>query len=276
MIRGPLTRSNDIFRKESAFMKTKKFLATGIAMMMLISGCSVNVWAEEESPKAHIAFTIDDGYADLPEIKEVFDKYDMKASIAVITDLVGKYDSYITEEQLLDFYNDGWEVLSHSKTHEKSWAQISADQALTECKESKEYFDNLNIDVKGMAIPYIYIPEDYISIAEQYYEYCLGSTDAESSSDSVLFPRVHFTSVNDNGEEAAVEEMKQQIDNLIKTGGSCQYFFHYTRQIGKYLTEPDMNLNVLDQVLEYISQKQDQVVVELPYDIVQESWEAKN
>ena len=37
-----------------------------------------------------------------------------------------------------------------------------------------------------------------------------------------------------------------------------------------------MDLNVLDQVLEYISQKQDQVVVELPYDIVQESWEAKN
>lgn len=79
-------------------MKINKILAAGIAMIILAANCNINVWAAQDIPKARIAFTIDDGYADLPEIKEIFDKYNMKASIAVITDFVGHDDSHITQD----------------------------------------------------------------------------------------------------------------------------------------------------------------------------------
>lgn len=252
-------------------MKINKILAAGITMIMLAANCNINVWAAQDIPKARIAFTIDDGYADLPEIKEVFDKYNMKASIAVITDFVGHDDSHITQDQLLDFYNDGWEILSHSKTHAKTWSLISSDEVAVECQKAKEYFDKLNIDVNGIAIPFIYIPEEDIDIVKQYYEYYMGFTNGNAPADPMRISRAYFTTKNDNSDEETVQKMKQQIDNLIRTGGSSQYFFHYTRQLGPYLVKPDMKLNVLDEILDYLSQKQDQIIVELPRDIARES-----
>ncbi len=221
--------------------------------------------AGEKITKARINFVIDDGYSDLTEIKAIFDKYNMKAGIAVITDYIGSSDDYITEDQLLEFYQDGWEVLSHSKTHKANWSELSEEDIKIECQDSKQYLESIGIDVRGIAIPYIFLPEEYKNIVTQSYDYCLGSMGGEDDLTDKIYPRAHLTATEDK--EASVNEIKEQMDLLMNMKGERSYFFHYTHPIGQYLVSPDMSIDVLDSTLKYISEHPDEIEVVLPKDM---------
>ena len=64
-----------------------------------------------------ITFIDDDNKADfLNLIKPIFDKYNIKGSLAVITDNVGK-SGYLNEGQLKELQEQGYTIMSHSKSH---------------------------------------------------------------------------------------------------------------------------------------------------------------
>jgi len=66
---------------------------------------------------ALVTFVFDDGNdTDYDIMKPVFDAQGEVACCAIVSDLVGT-GSYLTEAQLVEMEGDGWEIVSHSKTH---------------------------------------------------------------------------------------------------------------------------------------------------------------
>lgn len=87
----------------------------------------------------------DNNSAFLTLIKPIFDKYNIKGSLAVVTDTVGK-EGYLTEKQLMDLQNQGYTIMSHSKSHDASVFKGSVVDlgTVNSTKILNEYRDSYN------------------------------------------------------------------------------------------------------------------------------------
>lgn len=267
-------------------MKKKiKCLLEIIFSVLILAGCSIHsendktqqredftteseTMSEEqktnyEMNKAAVSFVIDDGYRDVLNNKKIFDKYGMKGCLAIITGYLGE-DLYLTKEEVIDIYNDGWEIVSHTDTHPGNWDTIKEAVIEEEYDKSLTTLRRMGISVKGIAIPNVYIPERLVPITKDYFTYCLGDTDEETD---YVYHRVHMTVLDGSGEEntdKAVKDIKQKIDQIIDNKEYCIFFFHYANAFEPWLTKPDINDEMLEEVLSYLNTKKDTIEVITP------------
>lgn len=112
----------DYINTPQSFEENIKFLLengyTFISMQELNDGIDGKI----ELPSKPIIITTDDGYySNYEYIYPILQKYNVKASIFIVTDLIGKKTDgkkYLDWQQCLEMQNSGLvEILSHSKKH---------------------------------------------------------------------------------------------------------------------------------------------------------------
>jgi len=140
---------------------------------------------------AMVTFIDDDGTSQfLTEMKPILDSRNIKASLAIITDGVGMA-GHITKQQLLDLQSEGFDVLSHSKTHEadifKNNLRSIPDAAIEkEFRDSKQYLkDNGFKGYNTIVYPWGNFGSEasrFEKIAGKYYKYGLNASIAYTGS----------------------------------------------------------------------------------------------
>lgn len=111
-------------------------------------------------PEKPIVITMDDGYySNYEYISPILQKYNVKASIFVVTDKIGQEingKKYLTWEQCANMQNSGLvEILSHSKRHvfyDKLPARTVHDDVAESYKVIEEHLGNKKF--RAFAYPY--------------------------------------------------------------------------------------------------------------------------
>ena len=121
-----------------------------------------------------VVLTFDDGYADnYTNVLPLLEKYDMKATIFLISDLIGT-EGHLNEEQILEMQESGHiRFASHTKTHQ-NLAGIDKETLEGELAESRRRLEELTGEpVRALAYPSgAYDSLSELVAAECGYEYC--------------------------------------------------------------------------------------------------------
>ncbi len=96
-----------------------------------------NITTGAELPKKPILITFDDGYQDnYDNAYPILKKYNMKATIFVVTGFLGKDKNYLTWEEAKELENSGISIESHTLNH-KSMTELSDEQLRVELVNSR-------------------------------------------------------------------------------------------------------------------------------------------
>ena len=109
---------------------------------------------ELELPKKPVLITFDDGYADnYTNAFPILQYYGMRATIFVIPAFVGKYNYYLTWEEMQEMENGGITFESHTLNHYKL-EELPDDEIRSELLNSKQILEeNLGHPVEFLAYP---------------------------------------------------------------------------------------------------------------------------
>src|SRR5690625_4935038 len=117
----------------------------------------------------------DDGKEEvLSVLKPLLDSYGVKFTSAIITGRVNT-SRYLTEHDIIELYNDGVDIVSHTKTH-PNLRPLSNEELDVELGESKSYLENLGIPIKHLMYPYGTVNDKVIRKTKEYYDSACGTS----------------------------------------------------------------------------------------------------
>ncbi len=138
-----------------------------------------------------ICITFDDGYENIFDYAfPILKKYNFKATVFVISNFVGKFNTWdfgfgikfkhLDWKELKILHDNGWEIGSHSANH-VSLILLDEEKIKFELESSKyEIEKNLGIDVKSFAPPFSRYNEKIVKLAlECGYEGIYALTNGE-------------------------------------------------------------------------------------------------
>lgn len=131
----PPTRTSTPDATRRGFVKT---LGVGAAAL---GGLSVSGSAAAQESKPRLVFTYDDGYVeDYTETFAVHRQLDAPGCAAVPSANVGRSEEFLSEAQLTEMADAGWEVMSHGVAHE-ALGSVSLTQSVS-ADATKLYTDS--------------------------------------------------------------------------------------------------------------------------------------
>lgn len=145
---NPIRMPKEQFEKEMKYLKENNYYTLSLDELY---DYFVN---KKPIPEKSIVLTFDDGYRDnYINAYPILKKYNFKAAIFVITDMVDKESFYLTSNQLKELQKNGIDIESHTATHE-NLSELSFDAQLKELNTSKNYLENLlSKKIKYLAYP---------------------------------------------------------------------------------------------------------------------------
>ncbi len=172
---------------------------------------------------------------------------------------VGKSDYYMSWPQLLQMYNEGWEIGSHSFTHPDL---RSADEETVryELSQSKSMLQAHGIqNVENFAYPYSYYSLDVLNVISEYYR---------SARTSVAQTGFHVNPQHIQPYELSAYEARLTVENVTdaykyvdqakKEGRWLIFILHEfidSRQSKKGLTKEITNIEAMKMLIDYIQAK---------------------
>lgn len=133
--------------------------------------------------KPIITFVDDDGQSEFKTVtKPIYDSKGIKVTLGIITSKVGE-SGYLSKQELLDIQKDGYEIASHTKTHNTEYymntKNVSSEIYDADFKNSKQWFvDNGFDEVDTIVYPFANFGEDIpriTNIAKKYYSYGINA-----------------------------------------------------------------------------------------------------
>jgi len=196
-----------------------------------------------------ITFVFDDGNTtDYTVMKPIFDKNKVPACCAVVTNEIGEN---LTWEQLEEMEKDGWEIMSHSKTHPKL-SQLPEEEIINELVDSRVTLIAKGFNVENFVYPsHLYNPT-VKRIASQFYRSARGGSQGLNAEPLDMFA---LSSVIINY-ESSLGVCKTLIDNAIKEKRWLIFYLHAT-DIKNAVNDPEI---FLDYLLDYIQIKGGKIV----------------
>jgi peptidoglycan/xylan/chitin deacetylase (PgdA/CDA1 family) len=127
----------------------------------------------------NVALTFDDGYLDHYNIARVLAHLNIKATFFIITHLNRHPDDgrpllASQPSKIKDIYKMGHEIGSHSCTH-PDLPRLSSHKLESELKDSKEFLEDLGVEVFGFAYPKGVHDQRTIEMTKRYYVYGRGT-----------------------------------------------------------------------------------------------------
>ena len=156
------------FQKQMKFLQQKGFI-----------GCSLKNYLENPQQNKFV-ITFDDAYENIYQYAlPILNELGFTASIFVIVDFIGKYNSWdanlfgikfkhATQSQLQKICDSGWEICSHSLSH-KALINLKKEQIVNEIKNSKIELEKMfNVTVDSFGFPFGYYNKNIIKILTEY------------------------------------------------------------------------------------------------------------
>lgn len=175
MTEPPLIKSDLIFwvKREKSGLRGfgMKRLVIFVIAILLVSSCVSSVKKGpplDSGPAPLLSFVFDDGNdTDYLVAREIFKKQGAAANFAVVTDWINK-ENYLTVSQLLELQDDGFEIMSHSKTH-PNLKSLTTEQIASELSGSKATLEGWGLRVSNLAYPYNKNDARVRELAAKYY-----------------------------------------------------------------------------------------------------------
>lgn len=218
----------------------KKFISVLIISSIFVSFISINSHCLDNSKNyrktAYITF--DDGpNKNTPEILDLLNKYNMKATFFVLEDRITLYPDVVNR-----MLKEGHSVGLHGQSHEKAVFYSSQSSALNEINNTRHTLKELTgYDTKLVRVPYGSKPyltkNQYDSLVNSGYNLWDWSIDS-----------------TDTHENATVSSIASNTVNTLKESGNCVILFHDKQTTAKalssvleYLKDNNYEIKVIDQ-----------------------------
>ncbi len=148
-------------------------VAFGLFLLPSCRGVYKEFPALRNNSKPLFTFVFDDGNeTDYLVARDIFKARGEVACSAIVTDRINT-KNYLAASQILDLQNDGWEILSHTKSH-PNLRELSGDRIENEMSQSKATLENLGIKVRNLVYPFNMNNELVRNIAGKYYRSARG------------------------------------------------------------------------------------------------------
>lgn len=189
----------------------------------------------------------DDGKEEvLSVLKPLLDSYGVKFTSAIITGRVNT-SGYLTEHDIIELYNDGVDIVSHTKTH-PNLRPLSNEELDVELGESKSYLENLGIPIKHLMYPYGTVNDKVIRKTKEYYDSACGTSSGINTHPIMTYHlrRLAVGSYSPIGDK--LEDFIPYIDEAIQENALCVFMTHIEET-------PQAGISLLTQVIEYVQSK---------------------
>ena len=189
----------------------------------------------------------DDGKEEvLSVLKPLLDSYGVKFTSAIITGRVNT-SRYLTEHDIIELYNDGVDIVSHTKTH-PNLRPLSNEELDVELGESKSYLENLGIPIKHLMYPYGTVNDKVIRKTKEYYDSACGTSSGINTHPIMTYHlrRLAVGSYSPIGDK--LEDFIPYIDEAIQENALCVFMTHIEET-------PQAGISLLMQIIEYVQSK---------------------
>ena len=194
----------------------------------------------------------DDGGTNFSYVKEVMDTYGYKCSLGIVTDWVGT-SGFMTLEQLKTLKNEGFEMLSHSKSHSPEiWYDVNMSlnnrgALLQECQDSWDWMYNNGFETDTIVYPSGGWSSQNKKIIERecskVYDFGL-CTEAKVMTDNVL----RSTMLNRVAINMSVNDIQYYKDLIDSCKNDCGWLILFCHAGSK----SEVNKEFLTQIFDYI------------------------
>lgn len=239
--------------------RIRKNIVQTLLIVLILCTCLNTSSASSSLEKGIVTFIFDDGHTSIyKNAYPIFKKMGYTASVAIYTK--GWRDGYpglMTKEQVLQMQKSGWEVMSHSISHQR-FDTATREGLEGELRISKEYLTELGFNVKQYVAPFSTFPSEHIDLLPKYYEAAYTSyVDPNKPNKSkVIFggkDRYEIHRVSMQGK--SIEELKAYIDYVDENRVWIVFYEHEIDTKKKYT-----NSETLEELLEYIELKDVEVL----------------
>lgn len=179
-------------------------------------------------------------------MKPLFDKYNAKFGVSVISSRVGVSDTQMNISELLQLQNEGHTMLSHTVNHVELTTVSDVTELEDELKNSKEQLEKLGLKINHIAYPNGAYNDLVLSYARKYYKSGLN-TEINFNTKPLKTCTIYRKSIGEYGDRDIVK-IKQYIDDCITKKVMCIFTTH----VGNF-TEDDFVL--LEDTIKYIISK---------------------
>lgn len=143
-----------------------------LALLALVACCDSSSRPYERTqlyPGGIVTFTFDDGLLNVYErALPIFKEFDMPATIYVISGEIGSED-YMTNDQLFELRDNGWEIGSHTVTH--PYLALEPDSVIVwELRQSYEQLLGYGHVAVSFCTPFGSFDDRVDSLAALFYE----------------------------------------------------------------------------------------------------------
>lgn len=132
---------------------------------------------------------------------------------------------YMTIEQLKEMYNNGVDIVSHHLTEGRMINFKSIEAYEEDTKATLERFENMGIEISGVAYPNGAIKEEYMPIVKEYYKYGL-TVDRGINSLPYESCYIDRCEVFPKSGIYNVEDAKALVDSVYENGGWLVFMTH--------------------------------------------------
>jgi peptidoglycan/xylan/chitin deacetylase (PgdA/CDA1 family) len=194
-----------------------------------------------------VTFRFDDGrLTDYTVAKKYMDKYGFKGSSFIITSSVGN-EGKLNEKQIQEMYDSGWDIGSHTKSHNKL-SEISVNQLTDEIAGSQKYLvdKGWTKSAKLFAAPNSDLSKDAYQLVLKYYDMtgvgmsrCLEHTlGIDGGIGSEAFPPASFAEIGAT-DIPSEDVMKEALRKIHQNQEWKVYYFHEITDISAFQTFVD-------------------------------------
>lgn len=244
--------------KMEGYIIKRKIMQFMIISFVLILFIKI-IDTSDTSDEGLVTFIFDDGHKSIYEnAYPIFNKRGYSASVAINTKACEEQNNQtMSNEQVLEMQKKGWEVMSHSVSHQR-FDILSRDAIEAELKNSKNYLTELGYDVNQFVAPFSTFPFKDIDLLKKYYKGAY-TTYADSRNEPIErlviatdFDEYKMHRVNMEGK--TIEQLKKYIDYVNENKVWIVFYEHKIGTDEKYTSS-----ETLDTILEYINSKEMQV-----------------
>ncbi len=145
----------------------------------LLDAGYVFLFADEygKTKEKSVVLTFDDGYTDnCTELLPILKKYNVKATVYIIGDLVGNHHEYLTYDQIREMADSGLVQFGcHTMSH-PDLTTLTDEQIREEYQRCKDLIKSLtDQDCRSIAYPYGYYDARVTAITKEYFDYAYNS-----------------------------------------------------------------------------------------------------
>ena len=130
-----------------------KFPALLVVLPIITGVMFFGVPGQDNCKLSFVSFTFDDGYVDVYDVAyPILDSYGYTGTAFVVVNTIGT-PGHMTKDQLLSLQSNGWEIGSHTITHQDLTTLDTAGKT-EEIMGSKYLLSIMGFDIRSFASPY--------------------------------------------------------------------------------------------------------------------------